>query len=124
MEPPRQLGRLNKSDNKIPEMDFNGKLLIADLSLNQVKSVEEYELLVVSPSCSLAWVPYKVGDPLPDGAQQTGILNGVAVYSMLVPIREWRFERFGFYVVGDIVGHYIWSGEIIGTLDMYILALV
>ena len=43
VEPPRQLGRLNKSDNQIPGVGFNGKLLIVDLSLNQVKSVEEYE---------------------------------------------------------------------------------
>ena len=56
-------------------------LYVADLNLNKVIGVDEYDVLVVSPSCSLAWVPYKAGYSLPDAAQKTGFLNGVAVYS-------------------------------------------
>ena len=84
---PVSVGRLRAGNNKITGFAtpyppvHSGRLYVADLNLNKEIGFDEYDVLVVSPSCSLAWVPYKAGDSLPDGAQKTGFLNGVAVYS-------------------------------------------
>ena len=69
----------------------------------------------------------QVGDDLPDGAQQTGVLNGVAVYSTMVFRKEndgVQVQRFGFYVAGDAVGYYVWYRVIHTPTVMYILVHV
>ena len=121
---PFRLGRLSEGDNQIPGFAKPGILYITDLILNQRRTVSEYDILVVSPSCSLAWLPYRSGDSLPEGSQQTGIMNGVAVYSIMVPDHKKGIQRFGLYVVGEVVGHYSFRGDIHTTTDMYILVHV
>ena len=118
------LGRLSEGNDQIPGFSRYGRLYIADLDIKRERWVSEFSVLVVSPSCTLAWVPYKAGDSLPDGAQQAGVLNGVAVYSIMVPLEEIGIQRFGFYVIGEDVGHYASYGDNYNTTDMYILVPV
>ena len=121
---PYELGRLSEGNDQIPGFVRYGRLFIADLNTNRERWVREYSVLVVSPSCTLAWVPYKAGDSLPNGAQQAGVLNGVALYSIMVPLEEHGLQRFGFHVVGEGVGRYGSYGDIYTTTDMYILVPV
>ena len=70
-----------------------------------------YKLLTVSPTCSLAWVPYRAGDPLPDQAVVAGYLSGSGpTYS----IRVWRQDivsfKFGVYVTGKNTAWYPYHG--------------
>ena len=126
---PFRVGRLYEGDSQITgfvmasqSAGAYGELYIADPNSMRVRSVLEYDVLLVSPSCTLAWVPYKAGDDLPDGAQQTGVLDGVAVYSIMVP--ESVFQIFGFYIVGTVVGYYSWAGDFHTTDNMYLLVHV
>ena len=92
---PYLLGRLSEGENQTTGVVGRGLLHITDLKLNRLKLVDEYDVLVVSASCSMAWVPYKAGDTLPYGALQTGVVSGVAVYSIMMPVEAFG-QRFGF----------------------------
>ena len=120
------LGRSLEEDNQITGFAYGMHLRIPDRESNRENLVDEYELLAVSPSCTLAWVPYNAGDTFPDGVLQTGLRNGVAVYSIMVP-RVYRgnpYQRFGFYVAGEDVGYYTWHSNIHRPSEMYILVKV
>ena len=77
-----------------------------------VVSYTEYYLLVVSESCSVAWVPYTAGNQLPRGAVEGGYLNSLGTtYCM----RVWDAARdpaytYGYYAPSNGLGYYIWYG--------------
>ena len=124
---PYRLGRLNEGNNQTIGFAFDwiastrpGILYVADLQVKRGKLVEEYDVLVASPSCTLAWVPYTAGDSLPDGAQQTGVLNGVAVYSIMK--QRTGSQYFGFYVARGVKGYYTdRHGQLFKPKNMYLL---
>ena len=124
--PPFRLARWSDGNNQLPGFSKTiGMMFFPDVNINQFRRiVGGYDVLVVSRSCTLAWVPYTAGKPLPDGAQQTGVLNGVAVYSIMVPDKRKKLQRFGSYVAGDVVGYQTLWGDIRNVTDVYILVLV
>ena len=72
----------------------------------------DYYLLVVSESCSVAWVPYTAGNQLPRGAVEGGYLNSLGTtYCM----RVWDAARnpaytYGYYAPSIGLGYYVWYG--------------
>ena len=67
--------------------------------------LSDAEMLRVHPYCSLAWVPYTVGQPFPKRAVITGSnIGSHATYS--IRMGSFSAETFGFYIEGDPVGHY------------------
>ena len=62
------------------------------------------ELLSVHPNCSLAWMQYTVGEPLPKRAVVIGNMEGRNVYSTRVDFTS--DQTFGYYVEGDPAGYY------------------
>ena len=68
------------------------------------------DLLTVHPNCTMAWLPYKAGEVLPQKAIVTGILaNGRRIYSSA----SWRagIWRIGSYTEGDTTAYYAHSGS-------------
>ena len=69
------------------------------------------DLLTVHSNCTMAWVPYKVGDVLPHKAIVTGMLaTGRRLYSAL----SWHaagYWRIGYYAEGDIAAYYAASSS-------------
>ena len=73
-----------------------------------------YEIMSVSPFCTLAWVPYKAGDVLPRGAVEGGYMIGegptysVSVYRADAGLRG--ALKFGEYAAGHSVAYYCFYG--------------
>ena len=73
-----------------------------------------YEIMSVSPFCTLAWVPYKAGDALPCGAVEGGYMIGecptyiVSVYRADAGLRG--ALKFGEYAAGHSVAYYYFNG--------------
>ena len=65
---------------------------------------QDSEPLSVHPNCSLAWMPYTVGDPLPKRAMATGNIEGRVAYS--IRVGSLYDETFGFYYKGEQAGYY------------------
>ena len=84
----------------------------------------DYKLLTVSSNCSLAWVPYRTRDFLPDHAIVAGYLSR---YGPSYSIRAWRQDinsmKYGVYVKGDHVARYPYYGVVTVT-DVEILVQV
>ena len=76
-----------------------------------VKEPTNYELLSVSPKCTLVWVPYKAGDVMPPGALKLGYLTGEGhSYSIRVYLFDRDIYAYGVYITGDSVGYYTYNG--------------
>ena len=128
---PFRLGRSNEGSNQIPGLALPplpdvqlGMMFVADRNSKTGRWVFEYDVLAVSPSCTLAWVDYKATDALPDGAQQTGVVNRVAAYSIKVIREEFDLQTLGFYVAGDVAGYYWLFDDVAHATDMLILVRV
>ena len=67
-------------------------------------SYQDSEPLSVHPNCSLAWMPYSVGDPLPKRAVATGNIEGRVAYS--IQVGSLYDETFGIYYKGKRAGYY------------------
>ena len=65
---------------------------------------QDTEPLSVHPTCSLAWMPYTVGYPLPKRAVATGNIEGRVAYS--IQVGSLYDETFGFYYKGEQAGYY------------------
>ena len=71
-----------------------------------------YYLLVVSDSCSVAWVPYTAGNPLPRGAVEGGFLNSLgATYCMRVWNPPEATYLYGYYAQSSGLGYYAYWGS-------------
>ena len=92
------VGTMNVPDNGFAYFVSNGINI----------EVIDAELLSVHTNCSLAWMPYKVGDPLPKRAVVTGSLKGREAYSIRVGSHS--SETFGCYLEGDPAGYYPYHG--------------
>ena len=78
---------------------------------NEVRENTNYELLSVSPNCSLAWIPYTTGDTVPAAAQKLGYVTGVGpTYSVRVYRPDLNTDKFGMYAAGDSVAYYPFMG--------------
>ena len=72
------------------------------------KVYPDAEPLSVHPNCSLAWMPYTVGDSLPNRAVVTGNIEGREAYSIRTGSSS--TECFGVYLKEEAVGFYIRDG--------------
>ena len=72
-----------------------------------------YYLLVVSDSCSVAWVPYSAGNPLPRGAVKGGYLDSLGT-TYCIRVSDMHTTEpahvFGYYVPSIGFGYYAWWG--------------
>ena len=74
---------------------------------NEVVEPTNYELLLVSPNCSIAWVPYTTGDMVPAAALKLGYVTGKGpTYSIRVYAADVNADKFGVYATGDSVAYY------------------
>ena len=77
----------------------------------EVAEQTNYEVLLVSPSCSLAWVPYIPGDTVPAAALKLGFISGVGpTYSIRVQRPDLNTIIFEVYAAGDTVAYYNYFG--------------
>ena len=78
---------------------------------NEVRENTNYELLSVSPACSLAWVSYTTGDMVPAAALKLGYMTGVGpTFSVRVYRPDLNTDKFGVYAAGDSVAYYPYRG--------------
>ena len=69
----------------------------------------DYEIMSVSPFCTLAWVPYTAEDVLPRGAVEGGYLIGEGpTYS--ISVYRAGALKFGEYAAGHSVAYYYYNG--------------
>ena len=72
--------------------------------------LEGASVLTVSPSCTLAWLPYVVGSSLPENIVKCGNVSGVPALCA----RHWRFTAsrmfLGYYPIGDDGAYYAYWG--------------
>ena len=83
-----------------------------------------YELLSVSPNCTVAWFPYTAEETLPPGVLKSGYTENLGpTYSIRVWRPDVQIDSYGIYRNGDTVGFYphhnIWP-----TPEMDILVIV
>ena len=72
----------------------------------------DYYLLVVSESCSVAWVPYTAGMPLPRGTVEGGYLELFgATYCMRVWNTQAATYLYGYYAHSSGLGYYAYYGS-------------
>ena len=73
----------------------------------------DYKLMVVSPNCSVAWVAYRTGDPLPGGVIVAGHVTG---FGSTYSIRVWRQDiglmKYGVYATGEESAWYPYYGVV------------
>ena len=84
----------------------------------------DYKLMVVSPNCSVAWVPYRTRDPLPDDVIVAGHVIG---FGSTYNIRLWRQDiglmKYGVYLTGKDSAWYPFFG-VVDVRDVEILVQV
>ena len=84
------------------------------------------EVLVLSPSCTAAWVPYEAGQPIPTGAKTAGpTMDGEATYPvMFAPNGNPDKYRIGYYTVANGYGTIIYSHALHYATTMKMLVLL
>ena len=83
-----------------------------------------YELLSVSPNCTLAWFPYTAGEALPPGVLQSGYTENLGpTYSIRVWSSQFQVDLYGVYRIGDTDGYYV-ANTALTTKEMDILVIV
>ena len=83
---------------------------------NEERETTNYEILSVSPSCSLAWVPYTTGTTVPAAALKIGYVTGKGLtYSIRVYTPDENLDKFGVYATGDNVAYYPLFGVLSAT---------
>ena len=83
---------------------------------SEVPEPTNFEVLSVSPSCSLAWMPYTTGDTVPAAALKLGYVTGVGhTYSIRVQRPDLNTDKFGVYAAGDAAAYYPFHGVISAT---------
>ena len=83
---------------------------------SEVPEVTNYEVLSVSPNCSLAWMPYTTGDTVPAAALKLGYVTGVGpTYSVRVHRPDMNTDKFGVYATGDTAAYYPYFGAASAT---------
>ena len=80
-----------------------------------------YEILLVGDGCSTAWVPYSVGEPIPDDAVIAWKDEVAGTHYYVVRPRDTTVMHFTFYVGGGNNAFYRDSGVVPKTTDMYML---
>ena len=92
-----------------------GRIVIA--RKGEVVRYPDYYLLVVAESCSVAWVPYIAGNPLPKAAVEGGHLNSLGTtYCMRVwddtqQNTDRHVHTYGYYAPSNGLGYYVWYGD-------------
>ena len=84
------------------------------------------EVLILSPSCTEAWVPYEAGQPLPSGAETAGITEeGEATYPvMFAPEIDPDHYRIGYYTVASGYGMITYGSAHHHATAMMMLVLI
>ena len=80
-------------------------------------------LLDVAESCSVAWVAYKAGDPLPKGAVVGGFMSAYGV-TYCMRAFEGLHQYYGYYIPSAEIGHYLNTIGRKTTVQMEILVQV
>ena len=68
----------------------------------QFRGITDHFLLTVSPQCSVAWLPYTAGQPIPFRAVMCGMLNGKQVYTLRGTNPTSAEYQFAMYVSGHL----------------------
>ena len=84
------------------------------------------EVLVLSPNCTAAWVPYEAGQPIPTGAETAGpTMDGEATYTvMFAPNGNPDKYRIGYYTVANGYGTITYSNAHHYATTMKMLVLL
>ena len=78
---------------------------------NEERKTIDYELLSVSPNCSLAWMPYTTGNTVPAAALKLGYVTGKGpTYSIRVYRPDLNTDKFGMYAAVDKIAYYPYKG--------------
>ena len=73
---------------------------------NVVSEDINYDLLSVSPNCTLAWLPYSPGDRVPLRALPIGMLSDTGpTYSIRFRREDINADAYGVYIPGQSVGY-------------------
>ena len=84
------IGSSNTPGNNLGYFKFDG---------NDFGGRNDHVLLTLSPWCSVAWLPYTDGEPIPSRAVVCGRWNGKPIYMLKISTTDGNFE-YGMYVIG------------------------
>ena len=134
--PARTVERLRPRYEALARRPMGQEIYIGRGSVEKVKiylarngkavNYPDFYLLVVSDFCSVAWVSYTVGNPLPRGAVEGGYLSSLGVtYCMRVWVAygQGLTQALGYYAPVTGLGYYVWLGSKTAT-QMEILVQV
>ena len=72
---------------------------------NMLTLYRDCDLLVVSESCSVAWMPHVASDPLPKGSVEGGYLGTVGITYFMRVLDDLEY-RYGYYAPHTGLGYY------------------
>ena len=110
---PGAVGRMVVGENiYIGHVDKPNAAGYFPIDANEDRETTNYEILSVSPNCSLAWMPYITGDTVPVAALKLGYVTGKGpTYSIRVNRLDLNTDKFGVYATGDNVAYYYFFGS-------------
>ena len=87
------LARLDRGGNNYIGTNNNGnKLGYFGFDGETIWHTTDHFILTVSPWCSVAWLPYTVGEPIPFRAAVCGRWNGKPIYMLNIMTSSGRYE--------------------------------
>ena len=90
---------------------------------NTAQSMDIFQYLMVSPSCSAAWIPYSAGDQLPRGAVVADPHPDGPLYIMQIWRENENLYTYGYYNLSEGLTHFVHYG-VQSTATMEILVWI
>ena len=121
-----KVARILYQNGFYPAYDENGWCYTGTETQRLSSGSHVCEVLVLSPSCTAAWVLYEAGQPLPAGAESAGpTAEGDATYPvMFAPVGEPDVHLIGYYTVTNGYGTTTHAGAHHHATTMRMLALM
>ena len=98
------------------------KAFLLDTQKSHSVYEDRYEILLVGDGCITVWVPYSVGDPIPDAAMIAWKDEVAGTHYYVVSSRDTTYMVFTFYAGGSNNAYYRHIGGVPTMTDMYVFA--